>query len=192
MGLMMSERKAVTKTNARRYPAASKAEKCRILDELCATTGWHRNHARKAPSAALRPQVVRERKPRPPVYDESVIAVLRFCWAVMGAPAGKRMAPFLPELTERLRAAGELDIDDEIAAKLCAMSAATIDRRLAADRAKLQPRGRSHTKPGSLLKDAIPVRTWANGTRTGPDSSRSTWSVTTTATPPASTPSRSR
>jgi hypothetical protein len=42
------------------------------------------------------------------------------------------------------------------------MSAATIDRRLAADRAKLMPRGRSHTKPGSLLKSQIPVRTWAD------------------------------
>jgi len=42
------------------------------------------------------------------------------------------------------------------------MSAATIDRRLAPDRAKLQVRGRSHTKPGSLLKDSIPMRTWAD------------------------------
>ncbi|WP_219816395.1 transposase family protein [Arthrobacter sp. 4R501] len=38
---------------------------------------------------------------------------------------------------------------------------ATIDRRLKADRAKLDPRGRSHTKPGTLLKDSIPMRTWA-------------------------------
>jgi len=44
---------------------------------------------------------------------------------------------------------------------LVQMSAATIDRRLAAERAKLMPRGRSHTKPGSLLKSQIPVRTWA-------------------------------
>jgi len=42
-----------------------------------------------------------------------------------------------------------------------AMSAATMDRRLAPDRAKLVSRGRSHTKPGSLLKDSIPIRTWA-------------------------------
>jgi hypothetical protein len=41
------------------------------------------------------------------------------------------------------------------------MSAATIDRRLAADRASMRLRGRSHTKPGSLLKDAIAIRTWA-------------------------------
>jgi hypothetical protein len=41
------------------------------------------------------------------------------------------------------------------------MSAATIDRRLAADRTELEVRGHSHTKPGSLLKDSIPIRRWA-------------------------------
>jgi hypothetical protein len=42
------------------------------------------------------------------------------------------------------------------------MSAATIDRRLAGDRASLQLKGRCHTKPGSLLKSQIPMRTWAD------------------------------
>jgi hypothetical protein len=52
-------------------------------------------------------------------------------------------------------------VSDEIAQLLVSMSAATIDRRLAAARASMRLRGRSHTKPGSLLKDAIPIRTWA-------------------------------
>lgn len=158
----MGQRKAVTKVVAMRYRRASKAQKGLILDELCATTGWHRNHARKALAATLTPRVVRPRSPRPPVYGEDVIAALRFCWAVLGAPAGKRMAPFLAELVPRLRACGELDISDDTAGLLMRMSAATIDRRLAADRGKLEVRGRSHTKPGSLLKDAIPIRTWAD------------------------------
>jgi len=71
------------------------------------------------------------------------------------------MAPFLGELVARLRGQDELTISDETAEGLCAMSAATIDRRMAGARAKLQVRGRSHTKPGSLLKDAIAIRTWA-------------------------------
>lgn len=161
MGLTMAERKAVTKTIATRYKQASKSGKAKILDELCATTGWHRDHARKALRSALTPKVVRERTPRPSKCSPNVVAALIFCWAVLGMPAGKRLAPALPELVPILRTFGELDIDDDTALLLSGMSAATIDRRLAPERSKNQLRGRSHTKPGTLLKSQIPIRTWA-------------------------------
>lgn len=60
-----------------------------------------------------------------------------------------------------LRHIGEPLIDEDTAALLVSMSAATIDRRLAGERAKYKFRGRRGTKPGSLLKSQIPVRTWA-------------------------------
>jgi len=161
MGLTMSQRQAVAKTIATRYKRVCKAEKGRILDELCATTGWHRNHARRALAQALRPKVVRARRPRPPTYSVDVVVALRFCWAVLGAPTGKRLAPVMGELVATLRRFGELDVSDELAGALVAMSPATMDRRLGPDRAAMTLRGRSHTKPGSLLKDAIPIRTWA-------------------------------
>lgn len=157
----MSQRHAVTKAIATRYKRADKAGKGRVLDELCATTGWHRNHARKALGQALKPRIVRPRKPRSPLYGAEVVGALRLCWAVLGAPTGKRLAPVLGELVPTLRRFGELDVSEEVAVALRGMSAATIDRRLAADRAKLEVRGHSHTKPGSLLKDSIPIRTWA-------------------------------
>jgi hypothetical protein len=72
------------------------------------------------------------------------------------------LAAALVDLVPRLRAFDELDIDDAIAAKLLTIAPATIDRRLKAERGKLDSRGRSHTKPGSLLKDSIPMRTWAD------------------------------
>jgi hypothetical protein len=67
----------------------------------------------------------------------------------------------LGELVARLRWFKELDIDDHTATLLAGMSAATIDRRLASEREKYTDRGRSRTKPGTLLKSQIPVRTWA-------------------------------
>ena len=161
MGLTLTERRAITETAATRYQLASKGGKSRILDELCANTGWHRNHARKALKAALAPKTVAPRKPRPVTYGPEVIAALTVCWTVLGMPAGKRLAPMLRELVAVLRHFRELTISEETAALLVSMSAATIDRRLADERAKYRLRGRVGTKPGSLLKSQIPVRTWA-------------------------------
>ncbi len=161
MGLKLSERRAVTQAAAIRYQLASKRGKSRILDELCANTGWHRSHARKALKAALQPKIVAARSHRPVTYGPEVIAALTVCWTVLGMPAGKRLAPMLGELVAVLRHFRELVISDETAALLVSMSAATIDRRLADERAKYTIRGRVGTKPGSLLKSQIPIRTWA-------------------------------
>jgi hypothetical protein len=103
MGLTMSQRKAVTKAIATRYRRVDKVGKGRILDELCAMTGWHRNHARKVLAQAGKPRIVKPRAVRLPKYGPDVVAALVFCWAVQGMPAGKRLAPFLNELVGVLR-----------------------------------------------------------------------------------------
>jgi len=157
----LAERRAVTETTAVRYMLASKRGKSLILDELCANTGWHRNHARKALRLALGPKVATPRSPRPTKYGDDAIAALVVCWQVLNMPAGKRLAPMLGELVGVLRHFGELTIEEGTAELLVSMSAATIDRRLASERAKYRLKGRVCTKPGSLLKSQIPVRTWA-------------------------------
>ena len=71
------------------------------------------------------------------------MVTLRKVWAVMDAPAGKQMTPFLPEIMGWLWAFHELDVEDATAAKLCAMSGITIDRRLAWTRLR-RPKPSTH------------------------------------------------
>ena len=161
VGLSMAERKAVTRQMAKRYNKAGKGEKGKMLDELCALTGWTRRHARRALTEALRAPARPTRRPRARTYGPEVVEPLKFVWATLNGPAGKRLQPFMAEAVDALERHGELSVEPEFRSKLLAMSSATMDRALAAERARLRIKGRSGTKPGSILKRQIPIRTFA-------------------------------
>jgi hypothetical protein len=159
----MGERKAVTKTMAKRYREAGRTEKTTILDELCSLTGWTRDHARRALRiAAAGGGTTQARAPRPRIYGEDVAGPLRMIWATLDGPSGKRLAPFMAEIVQALERHGELEVSTAVRDKLLAISPATIDRLLAPERVRLRVRGRSGTKPGTMLKRQIPIRTFAD------------------------------
>jgi hypothetical protein len=90
------------------------------------------------------------------------MVALRTLWAVLDFSCGKRLAAVMAELVESMLRHGELNVDETTRAALCSMSAATIDRRLEAERRRLRIKGRTGTKPGTLLKGRIPIRTFAD------------------------------
>lgn len=168
MELSLANRKVITRSQAVRYRNASRVGNAVILDSVCAVTGFNQDYARRALRNAVRPKIVAARPPREPKYGATVVGALEKCWAVLNAPAGKRLAPMLGELVPVLRRFGELSIYGDTAELLMSMSAATIDRRLAPARSRLTLKGRSHTKPGLLLKSRIPMRTWADHDENAP------------------------
>lgn len=160
----MTQRRAVLQSQIKAWPKATKAEKSAILDHVCAVNGWHRDHARKAIRQAVAGKTCQPRRPREPVltYPVEVIDALAVCWAVLDGPTGKVLQPALTDLVPALVAEGELANDPAIIDAVLGMSAATIDRRLKPFRTGLvgSLKGRSMTRPGSLLKSQIPIKTW--------------------------------
>lgn len=145
-----------------RYLKASKAEKGRILDEFVALTGYNRKYAIHLLKNGAPRRRARKRRSRLR-YTLEVVAALAQVWAVSGYLCSKRLQPFMGELLDVLERHGELTLEPHIKALLCQMSPATMDRKLKRTRARRgQRRGLSTTKPGTLLKDAIPVRTFAD------------------------------
>lgn len=160
----MAQRRAVTKAQLARYGKGTKQEKSQVLDTICEVNGWHRDHARRV----LRRMACGNwppppRTPREPVltYDQAVIDALVTCWVVLDGPTGKRLRPALVNLVPALIAHQELTCPPQVVDLLLAMSPATIDRRLSPYRTGLvATKGRAMTKPGSMLKTSIPMKTW--------------------------------
>jgi hypothetical protein len=143
-----------------RYLQASRAEKTRILDEFVAATGYHRKHAIRKLRKGV-PESQRERRGRKRTYTGDAVRALAEIWRICGCICGTRLRPFIPEMVVVLERHDELVVDADTKELLLKMSISTIDRCLAPFRQQ-RGRGLSTTKPGTLLKDAIPVRTFSD------------------------------
>jgi hypothetical protein len=148
---------------APRYVHASRREKAHLLDEFCAITGYTRKHALVLLSDPPPEDPPRHAGGRPLSYGPAEVALLRMCWLATDGICSKRLAPFLPELLDRLRRWHALrHVSAETIERVAHMSASTIDRALASSRAGLPKRGISKTQPGTLLKHQVAIKTFAD------------------------------
>jgi hypothetical protein len=142
-----------------RYLKANKAGKEHILNEFIATTGYHRKSAIRVLKQGAKPKGLK--KPgRQKIYQGEVVQSLEQIWEICGRISSKRLQPFLPEMVSILERHHELCLSAEIKSLLLRMSRSTIDRCLKKARFPSPQRGLSTTKPGVLLKQAIPIRTF--------------------------------
>ena len=148
-----------------RYRKGSRAERKRILDEFVLATRYHRKSAirlLKAQPEGQRKTTSGSARGRPRQYQGQVVSALRNAWESADWICSRRLQPFMPKFLEALRRHGELVLAPEVEAQLCAMSSATMDRLVRPFRRHQVRRGLSTTKPGTLLKELIPVRTFAD------------------------------
>jgi hypothetical protein len=150
-------------TMSQRYHVAgSRAEKTKILDEICATCGFHRKHAIRVLSKAQSRFLVsgsRSRRGRKPNYaDVEFLRPLKKIWLAANLPCAKRLKAMVPLWLPGYEALfGALQT--EVRQKLLAISASSIDRLLKRARLEHTRHGRSTTKPGTLLRNKIPINT---------------------------------
>lgn len=164
--LNMREKQSLTAQIVRRYQKAGKLEKTAILDEFIKNTGYNRSYARRTiGNAKTRDFRVKKRvqRVRSRTYIPSVILKpLSKLWDISNFICGKRLAPLIPDYLFALRRDHVWEYSVDIDNQLVKISAATIDRLLTPIKKKMTLKGRTMTKPGTLLKHQIPVRTWAD------------------------------
>lgn len=160
--LNMRQKQAVTKTVKLRYKKARKAEKSKILNEFVETTGYNRSYARRILGKLTKSKKHKHKDPRKRTYDYEMFVPLKKIWMVADNICGKRLKPFLPELITVLERNKEVKLKKAVRNKLLSISSATIDRMLVGARRQYKLKGRSTTKPGTLLKHSIPIRTYAD------------------------------
>jgi len=153
-----------------RYLKASKFEKQKILDEFTCATGYHRKHAIRLLKNQVQVQnhLKGKTKTYKTIYRGEVVQALEQIWEIYGHICSKRLQPFLPEAIKVLERCKEIELSQATKELLplapparagVKISSASIDRCLRPARIKSR-HGLSTTKPGSLLKNLIPVRTF--------------------------------
>jgi hypothetical protein len=156
----MGARREVVSAVAERYRSARRTEKGRILDELCATTGWHRKHAVRAlrrhetPSRIYAPRARRRR------YGAIIKDALTALWEASDRVCGKRLKVMIPTLLPALEEHGRLKLGKGDRDLVLAVSAATIDRVLGD--VKIAASGGKRRRAGfySAIRREVPIRTF--------------------------------
>ena len=142
-----------------RYRGAVKEAKGRILDEFCKVAGYHRKYATRllnGPPPEAKPPRRRPRTRRMS-YSPQTISVLAAIWEASGYPWSVRLKALLPLWLPWAKK--RLSISPGVERQLLQISARQMDRRLAPHKGTIRRRLYGRTKPGTLLKHQIPIKT---------------------------------
>jgi hypothetical protein len=157
----------LARSRSAEYLRSSRVRKGAILDEFVLATGVKRKTAivllREPPPVRPRPRGRPGKR-----YGTDVAAALEWLWATNGYLCSERLVPSLPLMMDLVEAEGAWGFSGHVKEKLLKISVSTCERLLGPHKAAFRPAGRCMTRPGSVLKSQIPVRTWADWSETEP------------------------
>jgi len=153
-------RKEIIEKYKTKYQKATKKLKGQILTNVCDTTGYSRDRAARllSESKNCSHKKSKGKRGRKTKYGSDVVTVLEKIWTLLDFACGKRLKVGIKPMIEALERHNEMEFEKEIKNKLLNISAASIDRLLKPTKTDLSFKGKSTTKPGSLLKKDIPIR----------------------------------
>lgn len=146
----------------KRYRLADKKGKQGILDEFCRVCEYNRKYAIRLLSRGDVPVLCPRIRPagRPKKYDDPVmLEALKRMWIRLNLPCSKRLRAALPLWLPDYETHYHTVLTSQQRSLLLSISPATIDRLMAPIRDRARKRGLCTTKPGSLLKQHIPIAT---------------------------------
>jgi hypothetical protein len=160
--ISMGARREVVSAVTERYRSAKRAEKGRILDALCATTGWHRKHAVRAlqQHETVEPDGVKALRERGRRYGATIKDAMTALWEASDRVCGKRLKVMIPVLLPALEQHGRLKLGLADRDCVLAISPATIDRLLVD--VKVVASGGRRRRAGfySAIRREVPIRTF--------------------------------
>jgi len=141
-----------------RYKNSSKSDKQLMLNEFCAVCGYNRKYAIRLLNSKLTPKAIKKlsKGGRKKQYDDPrILEVLQEIWSKTNLPCSKRLKAIIPIWLPYY----EGELSSALRTKLLTLSPATMDRLMAPMRSKFNKRGLATTKPGSILKKHLPIKT---------------------------------
>ena len=181
---MLSERNKLVSIMSKNYVNASKKDKGLILDSLIRILGYSRKYASCLLNKSVKtvklngsgltlkadPGKKHFRK-REKIYGEEIRVIILFLWRTFDYICSDRLHSMLPYQIKKMEQFmhlyknewddRDIKLTDTVKCKLKQISISTIERMISVERKRYKIKGFSHTKPGSLLKDHIQIRTFA-------------------------------
>ena len=156
-GMARQSKREYLRSIYERYRGGRRTEKTAMLEEFCKVCGYNRKYAIGLLSRPLKARVPRRPTPRSATYSKASIVTLAKVWEASGYLCSQRLKAALPQWLPWIKK--HFEVSAELEKQLLGISARQMDRRLFPHKRSVKRRLYGTTRPGSLLKQMIPIKT---------------------------------